>query len=91
MARGVAVAAADATALPATCGDAAELFDPLDADAIAAAVLRARARRDELAAARAASAPALFTWDATAAGDGRSSDREPAASPPSASPRRARP
>ena len=66
MARGVAVAAADATALPATCGDAAELFDPLDADAIAAAVLRARARRDELAALGRERA-ALFTWDATAA------------------------
>ena len=65
MARGVAVAAADATALPATCGDAAELFDPLDPDAIAAAVLRARARRDELAAAGRERA-ALFTWDATA-------------------------
>ena len=65
MARGVPVAAADATALPATCGDAAELFDPLDPDAIAAAVLRARARRDELAAAGRERA-ALFTWDATA-------------------------
>jgi glycosyltransferase involved in cell wall biosynthesis len=65
MARGVPVAAADATALPATCGDAAELFDPLDNDAIAAAVLRARARRAELAAAGRERA-ALFTWDATA-------------------------
>ena len=65
MARGVPVAAADATALPETCGDAAELFDPLDPDAIAAAVLRARARRDELAAAGRERA-ALFTWDATA-------------------------
>jgi glycosyltransferase involved in cell wall biosynthesis len=65
MARGVPVAAADATALPETCGDAAELFDPVDSDAIAAAVLRARARRDELAAAGRERA-ALFTWDATA-------------------------
>jgi glycosyltransferase involved in cell wall biosynthesis len=65
MARGVPVAAADATALPATCGDAAELFDPLDHDAIASAVLRARARRAELAAAGRERA-ALFTWDATA-------------------------
>jgi glycosyltransferase involved in cell wall biosynthesis len=65
MARGVPVAAADATALPATCGDAAELFDPLDPDAIAAAVLRARTRREELAAAGRERA-ALFTWDATA-------------------------
>jgi len=66
MARGVPVAAADATALPATCGEAAELFDPLDPDAIAAAVLRALARRGELAAAGRERA-ALFTWDATAA------------------------
>jgi glycosyltransferase involved in cell wall biosynthesis len=65
MARGVPVAAADATALPATCGDAAELFDPLDPDAIAAAVLRARVRRAELAATGRERA-ALFTWDATA-------------------------
>ena len=65
MARGVPVAAADAAALPATCGDAAELFDPLDPDAIAAAILRARERRDELAAAGRERA-ALFTWDATA-------------------------
>ena len=40
-------------------------LDPLDPDAIAAAVLRARARRDELAAAGRERA-ALFTWDATA-------------------------
>ena len=65
MARGVPVAAAEAAALPATCADAAELFDPLDPDAIADAVLRARARRDELAAAGRERA-ALFTWDATA-------------------------
>jgi glycosyltransferase involved in cell wall biosynthesis len=65
MARGLPVAAADATALPETCGGAAELFDPLDPDAIATAVLRARVRRDELAAAGRARA-ALFSWDATA-------------------------
>jgi glycosyltransferase involved in cell wall biosynthesis len=65
MARGVPVAAADATALPETCGDAAELFDPTDPDAIAAAILRAQDRRDELAAAGRARA-GLFTWDATA-------------------------
>ena len=65
MARGVPVAAADAAALPSTCADAAELFEPLDPDAIAATVLRARARRDELAAAGRERA-ALFTWDATA-------------------------
>lgn len=65
MARGVPVAAAEAAALPALCAGAAELFDPLDPDAIAAAVLRARERRDELAAAGRERA-GLFTWDATA-------------------------
>jgi glycosyltransferase involved in cell wall biosynthesis len=65
MARGIPVAAADAAALPATCGGAAELFHPLDPEALAAAVLRARSRRDELAVAGREHA-ALFTWDATA-------------------------
>jgi glycosyltransferase involved in cell wall biosynthesis len=65
MARGVPVAAAEAAALPAMCTDAAELFDPFDPAAIAAAVLRARARRTELVAAGRARAE-LFTWDATA-------------------------
>jgi len=48
MARGVPVACADATALPEVAGGAAELFDPLDVEAIAAAIGRALARRDEL-------------------------------------------
>jgi glycosyltransferase involved in cell wall biosynthesis len=65
MARGVPVAAADAGALPETCGDAAELFAPLDPDALAAAVLRARARRAALAAAGRERA-ALFSWEGTA-------------------------
>ena len=43
MARGVPVAAARATALPETGGDAAEFFDPLDVDDMAAAI-RARWR-----------------------------------------------
>jgi glycosyltransferase involved in cell wall biosynthesis len=51
MARGTPLAVADATALPETAGDAAELFDPRDPGAIAAAVERALARRDELASA----------------------------------------
>jgi glycosyltransferase involved in cell wall biosynthesis len=52
MARGVPVAAARATALPETGGDAAEYFDPLDAGDMAAAIRRVvgdRARHAELA------------------------------------------
>jgi glycosyltransferase involved in cell wall biosynthesis len=40
MARRTPVACADATALPATAGDAAVLFDPLDEEAMAAAIRR---------------------------------------------------
>jgi glycosyltransferase involved in cell wall biosynthesis len=65
MARGTPVAAARATALPETGGDAAEWFDPLDPDDIAAAILRALGDRERLAAAGRARA-ALVTWDATA-------------------------
>jgi glycosyltransferase involved in cell wall biosynthesis len=52
MARGVPVAAARATALPETGGDAAEYFDPLDVGEMAAAIRRVvgdRARHAELA------------------------------------------
>ncbi len=66
MARGVPVACADATALPETAGGAAELFDPHDSDAIAAAILRALARSDELSAAGRARA-AGWSWEQTAA------------------------
>jgi glycosyltransferase involved in cell wall biosynthesis len=65
MARGTPVAAARATALPETGGDAAAWFDPLDADDIAAAILRALGDRERLATAGRDRA-ALFTWDATA-------------------------
>lgn len=65
MVRGVPVACADATALPETAGGAAVLFDPLDVDAIAAGVLDALARRDELAAAGRVRA-AEFSWERTA-------------------------
>ncbi|PTL59860.1 glycosyltransferase family 4 protein [Paraconexibacter algicola] len=65
MARGVPVACADATALPETAGGAAELFDPLDVEAIADAILRALGRRDELAGAGRVVA-AAHTWEATA-------------------------
>jgi glycosyltransferase involved in cell wall biosynthesis len=49
LARGTPVACARATALPELAGDAAEWFDPLDTDDMAAAILRALRRRDELA------------------------------------------
>jgi glycosyltransferase involved in cell wall biosynthesis len=49
LARGTPVVCARATALPELAGDAAEWFDPLDTDDIAAAILRALRRRDELA------------------------------------------
>lgn len=67
MARGIPVAAADATALPEVAGGAAELFDPLDVDDLAAAVLRAlepdrAAQLTALGRVRAAD----FSWQATA-------------------------
>jgi glycosyltransferase involved in cell wall biosynthesis len=66
MARGVPVAAARATALPETGGDAAVYFDPLDPADIAAAVRTALSQRDELVAKGRARA-AQFSWDDTAA------------------------
>jgi glycosyltransferase involved in cell wall biosynthesis len=69
MACGTPVVAADAAALPETCGDAALYADPRDPDAIAVAVQQAlepqtaeRLRRAGLARA------AAFTWDRTARG-----------------------
>jgi glycosyltransferase involved in cell wall biosynthesis len=66
MARGVPVACADATALPQTAGGAAELFDPRDPAAAAAAIDRARGRRDELAA-LGRERVASLSWERTAA------------------------
>jgi glycosyltransferase involved in cell wall biosynthesis len=66
MARGVPVACADATALPETAAGAAELFDPDDPAAVAAAIERALGRRDELAAAGRARAAEL-SWERAAA------------------------
>jgi glycosyltransferase involved in cell wall biosynthesis len=65
MARGTPVAAARATALPETAGDAAVLFDPLDVDDIAAAIVRALGERESLTA-RGLARAAQFTWEATA-------------------------
>jgi glycosyltransferase involved in cell wall biosynthesis len=65
MSRGTPVAAARATALPETAGDAAVLFDPLDVDDIAAAIVRAVREREELAQ-RGLARAAEFSWQATA-------------------------
>ncbi|HEX8204533.1 MAG TPA: glycosyltransferase family 1 protein [Solirubrobacteraceae bacterium] len=65
MARGVPVACADATALPETAAGAAELFDPHDPADVAAAIERAAARREELAALGRARAAEL-SWERTA-------------------------
>src|SRR3954447_10921558 len=63
--RGTPVACARATALPELAGDAAEWFDPFDVDDIAAAVLRALARRDELSL-RGPAQVAALSWERTA-------------------------
>jgi len=65
MASGCPVAAANAGAIPEVCGDAAVLFDPTDVAAIAAAILEANSRADELRA-RGIARAAGFTWDETA-------------------------
>jgi alpha-1,3-rhamnosyl/mannosyltransferase len=69
MRRGVPVACSNVSALPEVAGDAAELFDPYDARAIAHAldrVLGDRARRVELVV-RGTEQAARFSWDAAAA------------------------
>jgi glycosyltransferase involved in cell wall biosynthesis len=65
MASGCPVVAAHAGAIPEVCGDAAVLFDPTDVDAIAAGILEADERRDELSE-RGLAHAAQFTWDGTA-------------------------
>ena len=63
MACGCPVAASNATSLPEVCGDAAEYFDPLSTEDMAAAIVRALdGRLVETGLARAAG----FTWDACA-------------------------
>jgi glycosyltransferase involved in cell wall biosynthesis len=62
MASGCVVAASNAGALPEVCGEAAVLFDPLDPESMAAAILETDERREELrelGLERAAS----FTWE----------------------------
>jgi glycosyltransferase involved in cell wall biosynthesis len=65
LAAGVPVVAADRGALPEVCGDAAQLVDPTDAEAVADALERAL---DDPAPWRAAgpARAAPLTWDATA-------------------------
>jgi glycosyltransferase involved in cell wall biosynthesis len=65
MARGVPVAAAQATALPETGGDAAVYFDPLDAGAMARAIHEALGARSDLAQ-RGRVRAAQFSWRRTA-------------------------
>ena len=65
LARGTPVVCARATALPELAGEAAEWFDPLDVDDMAAAILRALARRDELAL-RGPAQVAALSWERTA-------------------------
>jgi alpha-1,3-rhamnosyl/mannosyltransferase len=68
MRRGVPVACSDVSALPEVAGDAAELFDPRDPAAIAAALrtlLSDPQRRDELVR-RGHERHPLFTWERAA-------------------------
>ena len=65
MARGVPVVCADATALPETAGGAALLFGADDDEALAAALCRALADREEWAA-RGRERAAAFSWERTA-------------------------
>jgi len=68
MARGTPVAAARASALPETAGDAAAFFDPHDPADIADVVRRVledRTLRDDLVA-RGRTRAASFSWAATA-------------------------
>jgi glycosyltransferase involved in cell wall biosynthesis len=65
MACGCPVAASNAAAVPEVCGDAVVFFDPRDPEAIAAAVLEADSRADELRELGLARA-ARFTWRETA-------------------------
>ena len=65
MVRGIPVAAAQNTALPEAGGDAAVYFDPLDVDAMAAAIVEALDRRYELSE-RGLAHAAGFSWERAA-------------------------
>jgi glycosyltransferase involved in cell wall biosynthesis len=62
MACGCPVAASNAGAIPEVAGDAAVLFDPTDGEAMAAAILEADERREELRQLGLARA-ARYTWE----------------------------
>jgi glycosyltransferase involved in cell wall biosynthesis len=66
MAAGTPVVAADRAALPEACGGAALLADPDDADAFAAALLRASGPDHERLAAAGRERAAALTWERTA-------------------------
>jgi glycosyltransferase involved in cell wall biosynthesis len=69
MERGVPVACSNTTSLPEVAGDAAELFDPTDTDAIGSAIARilgSSELRDSLIA-RGHEQAALFTWQRSGA------------------------
>jgi GT2 family glycosyltransferase/glycosyltransferase involved in cell wall biosynthesis len=68
MASGVPVVAADRTALPETCGDAALLVDPDDGDALTDALLEATGDEQvrERLIRRGLERSALFSWDRSA-------------------------
>ena len=65
MACGCPVAASNAGAIPEIAGDAAVLFDPLDVEAMGAAMLEADSRREELRE-RGLARAAAYTWDESA-------------------------
>ena len=65
MACGCPVAASNAGAIPEVAGDAAVLFDPTDVEAMAAAMLEADSRREELRE-RGLVRVAGYTWDESA-------------------------
>jgi glycosyltransferase involved in cell wall biosynthesis len=69
MARGVPVACSNTTSLPEVAGDAAELFDPTETDAIGDAVSRILASRElrESLVERGHEQAARFTWERSAA------------------------
>jgi glycosyltransferase involved in cell wall biosynthesis len=65
MACGCPVAASNAGAIPEVAGDAAVLFDPTNVEAMAAAMLEADTRREELRE-RGLARAATYTWDESA-------------------------
>ena len=65
MACGCPVAASNAGAIPEVAGDAAVLFDPTDVESMAAAMLEADSRREELRE-RGLARAAGYTWDESA-------------------------